>query len=406
MPKKPRSERSSFSHDVVRYVQDTEEPWEGHEIRWRVTPSRLKAYHLAGALTSYLGDDLREIYASELTSRVSHYIEDSCEREAIPAKAFTEVFKNNVEEIIRRTFLRKYKRPGYSILSSRRAYRPLSRGQKDLNAAIFVMRLRHTIQDLASDEHIKKVCSDYAFVKEIVHHPERFSELEQASAPQLGKFMKPRIRGLDGESQRQEGLLALWVAARDYRAENFSPFAKLAKIALKHKFSNLLRYSLATKRRANRHLVPLGRASYGLDSFASHELDFLTCEHWVQQQAVYDAIDQRADRTQQALFRLDEEAYEVLRGLSVHNHSRSLSPLEINRDLLNLSRGAKQAHYKKGWGLENFEDIAFSYANGYQEWEEVEVTNEDFPHLNQRKVEIACGIDRANEERDKARDHE
>lgn len=384
-----------FSHESKYYVEDPGSESGYREIVFKIYPSKLNSRQLAGALVSNrLYGDLRQHYASELASRVSHYLEGACDEGKISHDAFREVFKNNIEEVLKRTFFRRYKHHNYQDFSGK--YSSLLWHEKELNAAIFVMKLRHTIEDLASDEYIQRVCKDYSFIMDIRNNPDRFPELENTCAPQLGTYMRSRIGGLDPESQRQEGLLALWAAARDYRAESFAPFARFAKVALQHKFSNLLRYTLATKRRVHRHLVPMGGGSDGSESLTSHQLDAAACEQWVQQQAIYDALRHHTSRDA-FMLDLDEGAQEVLDGLQHHAHVRTLSPNEINRELLNLHRGSKRAHYN-GQGLENFEDEVFFETlledNCCRQWKKAEASDETFPHLNERHLDIEYGIDR------------
>jgi hypothetical protein len=200
--------------------------------------------------------------------------------------------------------------------------------------------------------------------------------------------MAASISGLDRESQYQEGLLALWQAARDYKALNFARFYKFARVALQHKFSNLLRYSLATKRRANRCLIPIGTASNRSDSFSAQKLDELVCEHWLQQQAVYDVIERHLDRTQLVLLDCDDEAYDVIEQIAAHNQGRVISSAELNTDLLNMSPGFRRESLEHGIPFEEYDQHA-RMRDGKFSWSDnkrTEVNETNFPHLNEGEI--------------------
>jgi hypothetical protein len=413
------AKQEPFYHEVVypeevRFIASGKRKGEKvrrKEIRLRIYPARLRALPLAAALgEGLLSPELEKIYARELTSRMSGYIEDACERAGLPAEAFSHVFATNIHAIIKWTFFRRYKNPDYITFPVKVPFthirETLSRDQKKLNADIFVRKLNDTILWLTNAERVSQVVKDYDTIDKLRSQPERFPELEQMAAPQLGTFMKSTINGIDREAQRQEGLLAVWAAAQAYRAENFASFARFLKVALKNKFCNLLRYSLATKRRANRSLSPMGGGEEG-DSYMASKLEKASYAHWVEEQSAYDAIDGEVGRrirhngagvlgTLKESLNGDAAAHELFDALLRGTPARQVSGADLNNDL-SMTKPSPFGYWlrrKKGFPMAAFEQRARLREDGSYAFSDTlpEADDSNFPHLNEGKVELSGGL--------------
>jgi hypothetical protein len=411
-PAKPKSKRKPepFSHEIVYFIVNGG----GRECHRKIYPSRLHALALAiGIRYGNLDENIRKVYAQELVSRMSGYIEQSCAQAGVSAAACKRVFATNAGQVVGITFRRRYKNPNYMGVSSKEiggGTRILTRSEKELNASIFVMKLSHTIQWLVQDKRTRRVIRDFQVIGSLRTDPDRFPRIEKLAAPQLGKFMKSGIRGIDRESQLQEGRLALWAAARGYEARNFSTFGHFARVALDHKFCNLLRYSLADKRRVNRSLVPIG-GNIG-DSYTGSQVDSVSYAHWEAQQSIYDAADEEIGRRIRhnglpALGVLrsklggDAAAVKLFEMLVHGNPERTVSGADLNGEVLpGMSPFAKWLLYKKNFGLKGFEREARFRGDGNDGtfWEKLpEADESNFPHLNEGTVEVSDSLPDAAE---------
>jgi hypothetical protein len=158
--------------------------------------------------------------------------------------------------------------------------RQLLKNLKTVNSANFDKKMYQYIDFLLSSDMMVNLCSDYIQVQSIMTNPKRFKELEQKCQYQLYDFVNAKaVKGLDRDSQYQEGLLALWVAGKNYEARNFARFTTFAKAALHFKFCNLLTFSLADKRKINRIASPMGLTTSS-STFVSSEIDRLSCYAW------------------------------------------------------------------------------------------------------------------------------
>jgi len=353
-------ERKKLVFEHVRYTEDFK------EVRFRLQPSKMSSYALATYLIFggyQLGrNGATEVFKQEFMERISEYVEESTNPRIDPY-SFREVIGNNIEGIVGMTFKAKFRDPNYQL-----THRDLvkTRSEKETKAMIFSMRLRKIISMLSRSDKVVEVCKQYGLVKKALRDTELFSEIENLCLPQIYRFMAQRVKGLDSESQRQEGLLAIWSAAQSYEARNFARFTTLANTALKFKFSNLLRYSLATKRRANRNLINSGKIAHQ-DSIDCATIDNLILKEWERREGVLRTLDERFREVQD----LGERA--VLDSPPIHQ----ILPSELNSDVLNLSRGCRRLHYKEGISLENFDQTSHV---------EKLVDPEGFPHFNEETV--------------------
>ncbi len=381
-----------FHHEVVRYLQKvTDNPWERstREVIFKIFPSKLSAYNLGISIKHGVGDELREVYEREFMARTSHYIEKSCEQENLSIATFKAVFRPNIPLIVKRTLDARYMNPNFQFIYRDFSGYPLSKDAKETNRSIFMMRMSDTIRLLAGSEHFKGVCEDYELVQEVKNNPDKFCELEKKCMGQLRRFSANTIKGIDKESQQQEGLLAIWAAAQVYEGRNLARFTTLAKTALNNKFISLIRYSQATKRKANRHLLDLGRASFSKDSFPASLLDRLVYEQWERQQAVYDAID--TGISAKRLKNLSEEEINTLR--QAEFSGRAISPAELNSDLINLPPMYKWLYRNKGFEMGRFDTLARIQQNGDPN-HLVEVDETNFPHLNEKEIDLSHSVER------------
>lgn len=402
--------KKPFSHIVTRFLTDSEESDLGAFYKntriatYEVFPSKLRAYPLGVALLfgDGLSGEARKEYLSQFMQRISTPIEETAREEGIPLDVFKSVFTLNVEKIISSTLSAKYKSEDYRIMSGR--HYTLDKCEKEMNASIFMMRMMNTIRGLGKYGGFKAACKDYEIVSGVRKDTSRFLELEELCKAPLFKFMSDRINGIDRESQHQEGLLAVWAAAKLYEGRNFARFRTLAKTALKNKFVNLIRYSQATKRRANRHLIPIGNASRNDDSYPATLLDTLSYEEWSKQQTDYDAINTGVRRriSHNGLPALevikrkldgDECAELLLQSIMQGNPSRQIAPGQINQHVLNLPPFYRWGLYEKGYRLEEFDQEArMCVKNSFENSRNMPLADEsNFPHLNEGDVELSSG---------------
>ncbi|MDO8555924.1 MAG: hypothetical protein Q7R96_01995 [Nanoarchaeota archaeon] len=151
----------------------------------------------------------------------------------------------------------------------------------ETNRAIFNFRLQRRLGNIVTGAHTQQVCDDYELAQTVARDPDQFPKLEQLCKGPLHHFMTyERIRILDEESQHQEGLLALWQAIKNYRAENFARLTTYARKVLHHKYCNLLAYSEADCRKVNKRSIPMGGGCDTEDTPLAHELGNMQHQLW------------------------------------------------------------------------------------------------------------------------------
>ncbi len=401
MPRQKKEKKQPYSYQVKRWGADVNGPRAGEvrEIVRTICPSRLSTYALGMAIKrGMLGPDVESHYQDSFMARVGDYIDRACENNNLDSETFRQVFRNNIDYVVSWTLQREYKKENYQLISGNRfvpgCRAKLSPHQRETNALIFVMRLRDTINYVTGEERIRKVCGDYATVQEVKADHSRFKELERLCIAPLDYFVNcRRISGIDSESQRQEGLLAIWKAAQSYKATRFARFSSLARKALDFKFKNMLTASMAMKRKANRNLITMGGTVNGQDSFFAHLLDRMALEGWQQQQRVYNALDRNILGMDFAFSQIHPDDAPEKINFENSMHVRTLSPAELNNDILNLSPRQRKLHYKQNVPLEKFDSRAMirqkhilGAAGVYRPGKLVELANGYFPHLNEEEL--------------------
>lgn len=388
--------RKEFVYESTRYLQgefDYDSPASsgGRQITFKVKPSRLSAYPLAVALSfdHFLQGEARSVFEEELLCRLGGYLEKACEENNLDIDIFRTLFRNNLEGVIASTLKRKYnaklgpsglERSSYAMIPSEKVK---TRSQRETNQSIFLARLVHTIYGIARRKSIPLVCSDYTLVKNVVNNPDQFFKLQDLCAVPLARFLSlERVSGLDLESQRQEGLLSIWAAAQNYEARNFARFSTLARKALHFKFTNLLAFHSAIKRRTNKHLMLMGGTTDSEDSWLIKELDQEVVHLWAQEQAILDVLDKDHNAHNNQL-ESAEISSSVLESAINGFPTRSFSPAEINSHVLNLPKGARRVYRKRKISLEDFEAKAVILSHSLRKNGRIVVEEDNFPHQNE-----------------------
>ena len=151
------------------------------------------------------------------------------------------------------------------------------------NRLIFGLRLQSRISHLLTAPYVYHACSDYETVQAVQHDPEQFSALEALCQQALDQFVyRKRVRSIDEEAQRQEGRIAIWKAAKNYRAENFARVNTMMKTVLHYLYCNLLQFSQADCRRINSSTYAMGTSQE--DSPLAQKVADLSHELWQETQ--------------------------------------------------------------------------------------------------------------------------
>ncbi|MEK6889143.1 MAG: hypothetical protein AABW80_03485 [Nanoarchaeota archaeon] len=398
MPKR-KNPRADFNHEkVIRTQKSGNFFLDTREIRLNIYPTRLRVYPLAIGFTKQYDPKIAQVYRDEFMSRIEYYAEEACLQSGLSFEILRPVLKINLEVMIRRALSAKYKREDYILIRQGELNRPLTASEKEMNSSIFLARFRDALNLLVANPGTKKACEDYGLVCKAREDMDLFPEVVKLCRGSLEDFVQNKhVKGIDRDSQRQEGLLAIWSGVKDYEARNFARFNTFAKGVLHFKFLNLLRFSQADKRRVNRRLVDLGDASGAEDSYFAHLLERFSFEGWEQQQTIYDAVNSAWEngngRTGELEFagalNGDEGARKVLLTLLHGNPSRQITQAEINADRTTFSK-AYVKRVGQGKKVRSSIDEEARYdkpgkqdEGGFWKTEKVVVNEENFPHLNE-----------------------
>jgi len=177
------------------------------------------------------------------------------------------------------------------------SYLPKDYERTGINRMIFNHRLQRRLGGIATSPRIEKTCEDYELVRAVLKDSSRFSELENLCRGPLRHFLEyEKIKILDEESQRQEGLLTIWRAAKNYRADGFARFTTMARKSLHFRFCNLLTYSQADCRRANLKSLPMGGGGDSEDTPLAHEVSGISHKLWKgEQRSQLNVPDEKSD---------------------------------------------------------------------------------------------------------------
>ncbi|MBI2583183.1 MAG: hypothetical protein HYW25_00820 [Candidatus Aenigmarchaeota archaeon] len=278
---------------------------DGREVRDRFYPSRMSAYGLAKSLcVGYV--ERRDIFEQRLAERFFSYIDETLKLKSLQdrkptkeerkrykafAQAFKAVFQANVESLARSALrdnyvdAESYSRPGVCYeFNFGYVTVPLADSERQLNSAIFNRRVQNIINRLAESPGFRTVCEDFMLVQELKDDPERFGELERLCIPVLRRFVAThRTREFASNDLYQEGLLVVWRSAQSYEGRNFARFSTMVKAGLHNKFSNLMEYSMADKRRINRVAFRIGSGNPD-DSYMAQKCDEAAFRAWDMEQ--------------------------------------------------------------------------------------------------------------------------
>lgn len=227
------------------------------------------------------------------------------------------------------------------------------REQKAHNNAVFLYHLQRAMFRLTASEGMQAICEDYELAQEVQKDQRKFSELEKLCKGPLRRFMTTkRIYYMPEEDQYQEGLLAIWAASSKYEARNFARFSTFANQALNFKFSNLVRFFSAHKRRTQKHTEPMGNPSDPKDSKTVQRVNQKVHDSW-----------RRVQRIQ-----LSDLAIE-----SAPDYDPFLEIPIIHENVLNP--------------LADFETVLLDDPD-YKNRVTRAVNSENFPHLNEVKLDL------------------
>lgn len=270
----------------------------GEEVHTRHYPSKMSAYGLAKALNAgYAGR--RDIYQAFLGEKFLGTIRQTLDLQSLQKRkptqeekatyrkrfaAFNTIFQTNLPRIIK-SILKNDREPKLSVPYWEKneyggALVQPEPEEEQVNRLIFNIHMQRAIASLAHHPGVLRAIEDYVLVQEVLEDQSRFSELEIMCSYNLWYFVNELgIRRLDKADQYQEGLITIWNCAKTYRGKNFARFPTMVKTALKNKHIDLLRYSLADKRRLNRVAQSIGSVG-GDDTEFTHQVDDLTHSAW------------------------------------------------------------------------------------------------------------------------------
>jgi hypothetical protein len=366
-----------YFEDEVRYTIS------GREVHFIRKPSKMSAYQIARAL-AWDKVHKRDVFLDFFMKKTEHLIDYILQRGSLQDKrptkeqkiAFREklrickqVVKNNLEDIIYDLITWKSYDEPYDSESYTSFYEPkvgdfdymrpyeiggeikiLTYDEKQHDRAIFNLRLQRSLYHLLHSPGFQAVCDDFKLVQDVLQNPDRFPELEQLAKSPMRHFMTVRrIRYIDWEDQLQEGRVVLWKAAKDYEARNFARFSTMARQCLKNKFSNLIDFFVAHKRRIQKFTYPMGSAS--TDSYLAKLSADISAELWKQGQRAMLSDDIPEDMP-----------YDPFFTFSVCSDYGS-----------NIEERLEWKSVFGGWWRDNEKGIQ-------------EVTSENFPHLNEEDV--------------------
>ncbi|NQU78846.1 hypothetical protein HQ545_03695 [Candidatus Woesearchaeota archaeon] len=322
------------------------------ELHFRFYPHKMSAYGLAKSL-HFHGAQKRDKYKDLLVGKFSGYIDEMLDLQSLQSEmpseeqvrqhsskvdVFKAVFCANLDNLLEDIFKDGGNKSGYTLFDA-----PLKYVERKTNQAIFNVWMQNTIQSMVNSKAVNAVCEDYALVQDVKHNPGHFGVLEKKCASALYGFVtRKQVLGVDRECQYQEGLLTIWACTQLYEGRNFARFTTMVKKALQFKFLNMLRYSMAYKRKVNRFTSPLGSATNPDESYLARKLDSLTCDAWVSAQRIQDQLPD-----------------------GLHNPFSSFSLCETIENRINGYAVEWDAVFKKG---------------------RIPVDETNFPHLNEKKI--------------------
>jgi hypothetical protein len=332
----------------------------GKEVRFKLKPAKMSAQGLAKVIV-YKMVQRPEVFKSFFMERINGIITDFLGSQQTgstrPTRVETANFRaeveiksriifNNLDKILKDALKRESENPDMQYLGRMQKKERTREEMKQHDEAVFNLRLQRSITGLLMHPGFSAVVADYKLVQEVLKDQRRFPELEKLANSALRKFMTTqRIRYMDEESQRQEGLLAIWVAAQKYEGRNLARFSTLAKVALQNKFCNLIEYFTAHKRRVQKYTSPMGSATDPKESFLARKIEKLAAESWRRVQRIQLSDQAREDAEYDPFFSLP----------FLGDYSECTSPREE-------------------W------EVVF-------EKDTVVVDDKNFPHLNEGKVE-------------------
>lgn len=263
---------------------------------YRFYPNRVGIHSLAKALIGNLVED-RETCEEIFWDRVSHLVKQTydmahtgnakpsryeVQRNRESFRLYTRILHDNLDLILKRCLDDDNfsSRLDFSFEDSKNVRR-----LKALNDSIFIENVRKYLAHLSVA--LDPVCEDYSLVQCVLKDSSRFPELEELCKGPLEYFVRyKKVKGIDEDSQRQEGRLAIWGAAKNYEARGFARFPTMARKALHFKYCNLLRMFAAQKRKVQKFTYTMGSTT-NEPSRLMNILDDMAFKEWSRENGRY-----------------------------------------------------------------------------------------------------------------------